>query len=75
MPIYEYVCNDCNTYFEEIVLKEEKIRCPKCNGQNTKRLLSICRTKVSGGEDSSMTSSSSSSCAGCSGGNCSTCGG
>ena len=75
MPIYEFVCTDCNRRFEELVFKsDEKIRCPECGGENTKRLMSVCRTKIAGGSgDGSL--STGSSCAGCSGGNCSTCGG
>jgi putative FmdB family regulatory protein len=31
MPIYEYVCEDCDAHFERIVLnKEQEIACPKC---------------------------------------------
>ncbi len=79
MPIYEYVCMDCDNRFEEVVLKQdENILCPKCKSENTKRLMSVCRAKMSGSGislDNYSSGSSSSGCAGCSGGNCSTCGG
>ncbi len=78
MPIYEYVCADCNNKFEELVFKnDEEVQCPKCNSKNTKKLMSLCRSRVSGGNslDSLSSSSGGSSCAGCSGGNCATCGG
>ncbi len=79
MPIYEFICMDCNHEFEELVLcNEEDISCPKCNGRNVKKQMSVCRAKWGSGGGSSGESSSSSiggSCAGCSGGNCSTCGG
>jgi putative FmdB family regulatory protein len=76
MPIYEYVCMECDNHFEEIVLKQdETVSCPNCNSENTKRLMSACRAKIAGGDISiNGSSSSSSGCAGCSGGNCSTCG-
>ena len=34
MPIYEYLCEECNTRFEEerkIVDREPPATCPKCN--------------------------------------------
>jgi putative FmdB family regulatory protein len=35
MPIYEYVCNDCQKPFEKLVLKSrEKITCPQCGGRH-----------------------------------------
>ena len=31
MPIYEYVCDDCQTHFEKIVFnKTQEIACPSC---------------------------------------------
>ena len=31
MPIYEYVCEDCKTRFEHLVLRsEERVACPSC---------------------------------------------
>ncbi len=34
MPIYEYICEDCQTHFEKIVLnKTQEIACPKCAGK------------------------------------------
>ncbi|HEV3375431.1 MAG TPA: zinc ribbon domain-containing protein [Candidatus Acidoferrum sp.] len=31
MPIYEYICDDCQTEFEKLVLnKQQEITCPKC---------------------------------------------
>ena len=77
MPIYEYVCADCNNKFEELVFKnDEEVQCPKCSSKNTKKLMSLCRSKVSGKSslDGISTNNSGSSCAGCSGGSCATCG-
>ena len=36
MPIYEFICEDCN-YKEDLIRKISEptiISCPKCNGQN-----------------------------------------
>jgi putative FmdB family regulatory protein len=34
MPIYEYICDNCQTEFEKLVLnKQQEIACPKCAGK------------------------------------------
>ncbi|MDK2957725.1 MAG: hypothetical protein PWQ57_3223 [Desulfovibrionales bacterium] len=41
MPIYEYLCQDCATLYEEIVSESEDIpKCPHCGGTNGRKLLS-----------------------------------
>ncbi len=77
MPIYEFICEDCNNKFEELVFgNPDSVKCPKCNGENTKKLMSVCRKKISGNGSSfeGQSSSSGGGCAGCSGGSCATCG-
>jgi putative FmdB family regulatory protein len=32
MPIFEYVCEDCQNSFEKLVGKEEEVHCPECHG-------------------------------------------
>jgi len=32
MPIYEYVCEDCKESFEALVIQQEEVKCPGCNG-------------------------------------------
>lgn len=40
MPIYEYVCEDCGTKYEKVVLnKAQEIACPKC--ESPKRTLQL----------------------------------
>ena len=69
MPIYEYICEDCQAHFEKIVLnKTQEIVCPKCAGKRNAIQLSVfsaangssngASTKASGG------SSGSGSCCG-----------
>jgi putative FmdB family regulatory protein len=42
MPIYEYICEDCQTHFEKIVLnKAQEIACPKCAGKRNAIQLSV----------------------------------
>ena len=42
MPIYEYICDECDTQFERIVLnKTQEIACPKCAGRKNTIQLSV----------------------------------
>ncbi|QGY40038.1 zinc ribbon domain-containing protein [Pseudodesulfovibrio cashew] len=82
MPIFEYQCNDCGNEFEELVFdRDECPPCPKCGSKETGKLMSAVRSRVGGGpaasggeSESAPAPAASSGCAGCSGGNCSSCG-
>ena len=42
MPIYEYLCNDCGTRYERLVLKKsQEIACPKCESRKNTLQLSV----------------------------------
>ena len=50
MPIYEYVCENCNERFEKIVInKQQEISCPKCSSKKAAIQLSVFATAGSGG--------------------------
>jgi putative FmdB family regulatory protein len=71
MPIYEYVCEECDTRFERIVLnKQQEIACPKCASKKASIQLSVFATANGSSKGSSATSSTSFS-----GGEGSCCGG
>jgi putative FmdB family regulatory protein len=73
MPIYEYCCTKCDAEFEEIVLKDdETVRCPRCGASETRKLMSACRTRISGPEGAAAPASGG-GCASCGGGSCATC--
>ncbi|PIE74815.1 MAG: FmdB family transcriptional regulator [Deltaproteobacteria bacterium] len=43
MPIFEFICRDCNDVFEEIIFnenEEKEVKCKKCDGSNVKKLMS-----------------------------------
>jgi len=40
MPIYEYLCEDCDTKFEKLVRNGESIVCPSCGEAHLKPQLS-----------------------------------
>ena len=45
MPIYEYVCEECETRFEKIVInKQQEIACPKCASKKANIQLSVFAT-------------------------------
>jgi len=71
MPIYEYVCDQCEHEFEKLVFNSsEKIGCPKCKAKEVSRKMSAFAFS-SGGK---FKSTASSSCGSCSSGSCSGCG-
>ncbi|MGH9704639.1 MAG: FmdB family zinc ribbon protein [Candidatus Acidiferrales bacterium] len=42
MPIYEYVCEDCTTRFERVVMsKNGKPECPKCGSRKAAMQFSV----------------------------------
>jgi putative FmdB family regulatory protein len=40
MPLFEYLCRDCEKPFEAFVTAERKPACPSCRGENLSKLLS-----------------------------------
>src|SRR2546423_13828546 len=69
MPIYEYLCDKCETRFERIVInKQQEISCPKCASKKATIQLSVFATANGSSNGSSAKSSSSSSGGG--GGGC-----
>ena len=65
MPIFEFICTDCNEPFEELVRSAnavDEVECPSCGGVHIKKMISTFASKVAGTSSSSY-SSSASSCA------------
>jgi len=71
MPIYEFVCNVCDTPFEELVRNGARPQCPACSTKDVRRIFSKFAVHSSspdlGGTGASKNCSScaSSSCATC----------
>ena len=72
MPIYEYICEDCQTHFEKIVLnKQQEIACPKCAGKRNSIQLSVFSAANGSGNASTKPSGGlSGGGGGCCGGGC-----
>jgi putative FmdB family regulatory protein len=70
MPIYEFICTDCEQPFEELVLSSSaEVVCPSCGSDKLERAMSTF-SYSSGGKYSS---SKGSGCDDCSKGSCSGC--
>lgn len=41
MPVYDYICKDCHTTFEEVLTlsehNREKTKCPNCGSENVEQ--------------------------------------
>lgn len=74
MPLYEYVCLDCENEFEVLRAMSDADRamaCSACGGENVKRKLAVFYAH-SGGH--AVAGTSAPSCPSCAGGSCASCG-
>ncbi len=62
MPIYEFVCEECEENFEKLVriVGNVEVTCPNCGSTNTKKKMSLFASR--GEESRSSFSSRASSC-------------
>jgi putative FmdB family regulatory protein len=65
MPLFEFVCNECDQPFEELVRSMSAIdyvTCPKCGSQKIAKKISTFASKITGGGGFSLGASSVASC-------------
>lgn len=77
MPIYEYVCLDCDQQFEMrrgFSQADDPATCPECGGQQARRLLSTFVAFSSSGDSRTPVAGVSAACGSCPATTCSTCG-
>ena len=75
MPIYEFICSDCETVFDEWFSSSRAASipdCPHCSGRKVERRLSVFGISGSAVEKP-VSGSGKGGCAHCSSHNCSTC--
>ena len=66
MPIYEYVCMECESHFEELVRGDDSPSCPDCGAAKVAKQFSVFAT-----HGAAVTPSFGSSAGGgCCGGSC-----
>ncbi len=70
MPIYEYKCEKCDTNFEKLQTKNEKVICPSCGGTSLKKMFSVFAKGSSSELSSSEGSVPTSAPGGCCPGTC-----
>jgi putative FmdB family regulatory protein len=67
MPIYEYVCMQCESHFEELVRNGETPACPGCGATKAKKQFSVFATH---GGESQPSFGQTAAGGGCCGGSC-----
>lgn len=75
MPLYEYICLDCQNRFDALrPMKDadEPIECTQCQSLHTSRLISLFNAQSGGRVIAS--SAPAGGCAGCSASSCASCG-
>jgi putative FmdB family regulatory protein len=63
MPIFEYICEECQHEFEALVLGNNKADCPKCHSKKLAPQLSVFAVSAKSG--STATSMPSGPCGSC----------
>jgi len=48
MPIFEYICKECDHHFEALVYGNEKASCPKCQSKKLAPQLSVFAVSAKG---------------------------
>lgn len=71
MPIYEYLCDDCHTRYERIVMSAgQVIECPKCESKRHTLQLSVFSAGKSTNGTASISEASASGVCGCTAHSC-----
>jgi putative FmdB family regulatory protein len=48
MPIFEYICEECQHQFEALLFGRDKAKCPKCESKKLSSQLSVFATSAKG---------------------------
>ncbi|HUM06524.1 MAG TPA: zinc ribbon domain-containing protein [Terriglobales bacterium] len=62
MPIFEYICKECQHEFEALVFGKDKASCPKCQSKKLEPQLSVFAAQTKGSSSPSMPASPCGSC-------------
>ena len=57
MPIFEYLCKDCDHEFEALVFGSDKAECPKCHSKKLAPQLSVFAVSAKGSSGPSASAS------------------
>ena len=71
MPIYEYVCEECKTRFEHLVLRsEQRVACPACGSKRHALQFSVFAAPASAANGKSAEAAFPARSCGCGAGGC-----
>jgi putative FmdB family regulatory protein len=62
MPIFEYVCKQCNHGFEALVYGGQKAECPKCHSRKLTPQLSVFAVSAKGASSAAPSSGACGAC-------------
>ena len=62
MPIFEYVCKECQHEFEALVFGKQKAECPKCRSKKLAPQLSVFAVSAKSGATPSFPAGPCGSC-------------
>ena len=66
MPIFEYICKECEHEFEALVFGKQKAECPKCQSKKLEPQISVFAVSAkSGAASQSSMPSASGRCGSC----------
>ena len=65
MPIFEYICQECQHEFEALVFGRDKANCPKCQSQKLTPQLSVFAVSTTGTSSRGSASAPSGACGSC----------
>lgn len=57
MPIFEFICEECRSPFEELLRSADAVtdvRCPRCGSQQVKKQISTFAARIVGGGTQSL---------------------
>jgi putative FmdB family regulatory protein len=76
MPIYEYVCPECNNQFEQmrpLSQSDKAVECPRCHKLARRKISTFACFSTTEGGIAQTIAGTGSSCSSCNSGNCSSC--
>lgn len=62
MPIFEYICKECDHQFEALVYGSEKASCPKCHSKKLAPQLSVFAVSAKSSSGSSRSAGACGTC-------------
>lgn len=62
MPIFEYICQECQHEFEALVFGRDKAKCPKCQSRKLSPQLSVFAVSAKGSAGSRASTAPCGSC-------------